>query len=136
MVIGIIAQLVSGCFFVVFLTVVIPRAWIDIRKRGNRPILLAMTAIVFSTTMMILRGFYRSVELLQGWNGFLITHEGYLIGLDATPMLIAMGILAVLNPGMLFAKVRKSREGGKNGIDGLDERNDGDLNGKSEAGTV
>ena len=38
--------------------------------------------------MMNLRGFYRSVELIQGWRGYLITHESYVIGLDAVPMVL------------------------------------------------
>jgi predicted transcriptional regulator of viral defense system len=58
--------------------------------------------------MMILRGFYRSVELAQGWTGYLITHEAYIIGLDAVPMVIAMGTLAVLSPGSLLVKARRS----------------------------
>ena len=54
--------------------------------------------------MMVLRGVYRSIELVQGWRGYLITHEGYVIGLDAVPMMIAMGVLANFNPGWLLSK--------------------------------
>lgn len=41
--------------------------------------------------MMNLRGFYRSVELVQGWRGYLISHESYVIGLDAVPMVLVSG---------------------------------------------
>lgn len=44
---------------------------------ANKPAALCAGAIAFSTTMMNLRGFYRSVELIQGWTGYLISHERY-----------------------------------------------------------
>lgn len=121
MVVGIIAQLISGCVFAVFLAIVISRAWSDLKKKENMPILLAIIAIVVSTAMMILRGFYRSVELCQGWTGYLISHEGYIIGLDAAPMVVAMGTSCVINPGMLFSKVRRRRECHMPGLHGLPE---------------
>lgn len=107
MVVGIIAQLVSGCVFSVFLCIVLPRGASQIRKSENRPLLLACVAIVISNTMMILRGFYRSIELCQGWQGHLIINEIYIIVLDATPMLIAMGTLAVLNPCVLLKRIQE-----------------------------
>lgn len=107
MVVGIIAQLVSGMIFAGFLCIVFPRGASQIK--ANRSLLLSCIAIVISTTMMNLRGFYRSIELCQGWRGPLITQQGYVIGLDAAPMLIAMGVLAVLNPGMLLRRVEKEQ---------------------------
>jgi hypothetical protein len=103
MVVGIIAQLASGMVFAGFLCIVLPRGASQIK--ANRALLLTCTAIVISTTMMNLRGFYRSIELCQGWNGPLITQQGYVIGLDAAPMLVAMGVLAVLNPCVLLRRV-------------------------------
>jgi hypothetical protein len=104
MVVGIISQLVSGMMFAGFLCIVFPRGAAQIK--ANRSLLLSCTAIVISTTMMNLRGFYRSIELCQGWTGPLITKQGYMIGLDAAPMLIAMGVLAVLNPCVLLRRVQ------------------------------
>lgn len=105
---SIIAQLVCGCVFFVFISVVYWRGWNQIRKR--RGILLAASAIMFSTLMMDLRGFYRSVELIQGWTGYLITRERFIIGLDAIPMLLAMGGLAIFSPGILLAKPRREQK--------------------------
>ncbi|CAD0086263.1 unnamed protein product [Aureobasidium vineae] len=107
MVVGIIAQLVSGMVFAGFLCIVFPRGASKIK--ANRSLLLACVAIVISTTMMNLRGFYRSIELCQGWRGPLITKQGYVIGLDAAPMLIAMGVLAVLNPSVLLRRAEKAQ---------------------------
>jgi hypothetical protein len=107
MVVGIIAQLVSGMIFACILCIVFPRGASQIK--ANRSLLLACTAVVISTTMMNLRGFYRSIELCQGWRGPLITKQGYVIGLDAAPMLIAMGVLAVLNPCVLLRRVQREQ---------------------------
>lgn len=109
MVIGIIAQLASGCVFAIFLCIVLPRGATIIKKRENRPLLLTCIAIVISTAMMIMRGFYRSVELCQGWRGRLILDQGYIVGLDAMPMFVAMGTLALLNPCVLLDRMQKKQ---------------------------
>jgi len=89
--------------------------WVLLRGRqlitADRLATLVSVAITISTLMMILRGVYRSIELAQGWTGYLITHEGYIIGLDAIPMVIAMGTLAVLSPGSLLARYRDTKTG-------------------------
>jgi hypothetical protein len=77
-----------------------------------------MSATVVSTVMMVLRGFYRSVELCQGWRGYLITNQGFVVGLDAVPMVVAMGGLAILNPGVLLRGFEMKR------TDGLDMEKD------------
>jgi hypothetical protein len=127
MVVGIIAQLSSGMVFAGFLCIVLPRGASQIK--ANRSLLLACTAIVISTTMMNLRGFYRSIELCQGWNGPLITQQSYVIGLDATPMLIAMGVLAVLNPCVLLRRVEREQvvEKGIDAEKGVPRRLDSDF---------
>ncbi|KAI9811983.1 MAG: hypothetical protein M1827_004875 [Pycnora praestabilis] len=104
MVVGIIAQLICAVLFSIVLAIVVSRGASQIMQ--NRPIQLVALATIISTTMMITRGVYRSIELVQGWEGFLITHEGYVIGLDAVPMVIAMGGLALFNPSALFSKQR------------------------------
>lgn len=101
---SIIAQLACGIVFFVFMAWVFSRGSKAIR--AERAFVLLASAITISTSMMVLRGFYRSIELLQGWTGYLITREGFVIGLDAIPMVIAMGILAILSPGPLLAKPR------------------------------
>lgn len=71
----IVAQLVCGLVFFAFLSVVCWRGKSEIS--ANKPVTMCVCAIAFSTTMMNLRGFYRSVELIQGWTGYLISREGY-----------------------------------------------------------
>ncbi|KAL8684027.1 MAG: hypothetical protein Q9186_000057 [Xanthomendoza sp. 1 TL-2023] len=63
-------------------------------------ILVGATSI--STLALIVRGIYRSIELLQGWRGYLITTESYFIGLDGALMAIAVLIFVIANPGWLL----------------------------------
>ncbi|KAH8919195.1 RTA1-domain-containing protein [Atractiella rhizophila] len=58
-------------------------------------------ALAVGTTMVIIRGIYRTVELAQGWTGYLIEHESYIL-LDAIPMLILLISLAVMHPFWTF----------------------------------
>ena len=103
---GIIAQLVCACVFIVLLGLVLYRGHKDIFRK--RPVFLVSFAVTVSTIMMIVRGFYRSVELAQGWTGYLITHQPFIIGLDAVPMVVAMGTLAIFSPGALLWKHRRA----------------------------
>lgn len=63
---------------------------------------LVFVALVISTAMIYIRGIYRTIELAQGWRGYLITHEGYFIGLDATIMVIAVAIFIPIDPAVIF----------------------------------
>lgn len=63
---------------------------------------LVFVALVISTLMIYIRGVYRTIELAQGWRGYLITHEGYFIGLDATIMVIAVAIFIPIDPAVIF----------------------------------
>jgi hypothetical protein len=61
---------------------------------------------------------YRAVELLEGWRGHLMKTEGYVIALDATPMLLAMGAFAVVN-ARLHLRDTKAKGSGPNSSDTL-----------------
>lgn len=108
MVAGIIAQLVSGCGFAVYLAIIIPRAFDKIK--ASKQLTFVCIGMILSTTMMTLRGFYRSVELSQGWTGYLITHQAFVIALDASPMVVAMLGLVVTNPGVLLLQYGLTRQ--------------------------
>ncbi|TXT10963.1 hypothetical protein VHUM_01714 [Vanrija humicola] len=40
--------------------------------RGTK---LLLAGVAFATLMIVIRGIYRAIELLQGWSGYIITHE-------------------------------------------------------------
>ncbi|KAL1410302.1 hypothetical protein Q8F55_004308 [Vanrija albida] len=60
--------------------------------------------VAVATLLIVVRGVYRSIELLQGWNGYIITHEPYFIWLDGFPMILCMTVLAVAYPGWLLSQ--------------------------------
>lgn len=69
----------------------------DRSARHRRAILIgAMSA----TGFLVIRAIYRTVELAQGWGGYLLSHEGYFIGLDAVMSTAAMICLAAGHPGL------------------------------------
>ena len=57
-------------------------------------------ATTFSTFCIIVRNLYRAIELSQGRNGYLITHEIYFAVLDGALMARAVGVFNVFFPAM------------------------------------
>jgi hypothetical protein len=51
------------------------------------------------TLMIFIRCIYRTVELLAGWSGYIITHEVYFACLDGLPMVIAFIAFNIFYPG-------------------------------------
>jgi len=62
-------------------------------------------ALGFSILVIVIRSIYRSIELLQGWSGYLITHERYFIALDGGMMVLAVGVYNIIDPAVLLPKV-------------------------------
>lgn len=89
---GIIIQLVSmsafGLLWLIFL-------W---RARAVPISRILLTVTTFSAFCIIVRNFYRTVELSQGWKGYLITHEVYFAVLDGALMALSVGIFDVWFP--------------------------------------
>lgn len=65
-------------------------------------LLVATTSL--SVMMIFARSVYRSIELLQGWSGFLILHEGYFIALDGALMVVAVGCFNLFHPSWLLER--------------------------------
>ena len=89
---GIIIQLVSmsafGLLWLIFL-------W---RARAVPISRILLTVTTFSAFCIIVRNFYRAVELSQGWKGYLITHEVYFAVLDGALMALSVGIFNIFFP--------------------------------------
>lgn len=67
--------------------------------RNKRTFDARILGILISATLLIfLRNIFRAVELLSGWDGRINTTEGYLLGLDAGPMVVCLAILCYLIP--------------------------------------
>lgn len=89
---GIIIQLVSMSTFALLWLMFLWRA----RAVGISRILIVTTTL--SAFCIVVRNFYRSVELSQGWTGYLITHEVYFAVLDGALMVIAVAIFNFFFP--------------------------------------
>lgn len=72
-------------------------------RQGTRINLLA-ASLALGTILIIIRGIYRTIELAQGWSGFLITHEPYFWGLDGLPMLLCLLVLLGTHPYFTLPK--------------------------------
>ncbi|KAF5568426.1 RSB1 [Fusarium phyllophilum] len=99
MVAGIVFQLASMSVFVAlaidFLIRSTRRGMLKSGKKSSIPILSAMTLSLLS---IYLRSIYRTIELSQGWTGYLITHERYFIALEGAMMVIAVGVFNFIHP--------------------------------------
>lgn len=119
MIAGIVWQLVSNLVFAGLFASVLSKTYrkgkgilnvddLPVSNNKSRPAtttkrlrILALATTV-STLALIARGIYRSIELLQGWRGFLITTERYFIGLDGALMVVAVVVFVFANPHYLL----------------------------------
>ncbi|KAF7595520.1 hypothetical protein BBP40_005856 [Aspergillus hancockii] len=106
MVAGIIFQLVVLVIFTVFFQWVMFRAMRQVMN--DPPLRNIYIAVNLSILFLVIRGIFRSVELLQGWRGYLFTHEIYTIVLDAVMVLLSLLIFNIFNPGLLLKKAKKN----------------------------
>ncbi|KUI60923.1 hypothetical protein VP1G_08112 [Cytospora mali] len=86
---------------------------LGLRSSITRVLKLLLLALLVSFVMIYIRSIYRTIELAQGWSGYLITHQGYFIGLDATIMVIAVAVFMPIDPAVLLGKrgVAKEKQG-------------------------
>jgi hypothetical protein len=96
---GIVIQLVSMTVFSLCFFVFLWRSR-QLHTPRNEQLTILSTLIVL--VVVYVRSFYRTIELFQGWTGFLITHEVYFIILDGAMMAIASIAFNVLDPAVLL----------------------------------
>lgn len=109
MVAGILFQLASIAVFTVLGVIFLVR----VRKVGfERNLQLLVAAMSLSLVTILVRSVYRAIELLQGWTGFLITHEPYFIVLDGAMMVVAVGVFNFFHPAWLLQMRGPECEGG------------------------
>ncbi|KAI4254826.1 MAG: hypothetical protein LQ352_002880 [Teloschistes flavicans] len=107
MVAGIVFQLASITVFVYFFFEFLKR----VRSQGlPRDLKILVLAACFSVVTIYVRSIYRTVELLQGWDGYLITHQIYFVVLDGALMVAAVGVFNIWNPGWLLNSTPKRPE--------------------------
>ncbi|KAB8228578.1 hypothetical protein ETB97_000087 [Aspergillus alliaceus] len=103
--------MVAGIVFQMFsITVFVACAADFVRRVLRRRLLQTMSgsitplfgAMVFSVLCIYVRSIYRTIELSQGWTGYLITREKYFIALDGAMMVASVGVFNIFHPGWLM----------------------------------
>lgn len=127
MVAGIAFQLGTMTLFGVLVGDFVRRVWASRWPGGMREAVtprlkLVLGALVVSFLMIYARSVYRTIELAQGWTGFLITHEGYFIGLDAAIMVVAVAVFIPADPAVLLGryKFKATKQAEGSGVDASD----------------
>ncbi|GAC77149.1 hypothetical protein PANT_25d00001 [Moesziomyces antarcticus T-34] len=65
-----------------------------------------VVAIALSSLMIIIRSVYRIIEFAQGNEGYLVSQEKYLFGLDAAPLIIAISVWVIVWPPRIFRQTQ------------------------------
>lgn len=77
----------------------------QLRSGSIVPLFGAMT---LSVLCIYIRSIYRTIELLQGWHGYLISHQSYFIALDGAMMVVAVGVFNLVHPGWLLPSTERA----------------------------
>lgn len=86
------------------------------RETMDRPLFGAYPLAIFMACFFIyVRCTYRLIELSEGWSGYLITHEEYVMTLDALQVLFTCVILVFFHPGIVFGTSFRGSITGKMG---------------------
>ncbi|KAA8646193.1 hypothetical protein EYZ11_010053 [Aspergillus tanneri] len=105
--------MVAGIVFQMFSITVFVACAADFVRRVIRYRLLESTsgsiypllgAMVFSVLCIYVRSIYRTIELSEGWTGYLITTERYFIALDGAMMALSVIIFNIFHPGWLMPR--------------------------------
>ncbi|KAI0881328.1 RTA1-domain-containing protein [Annulohypoxylon maeteangense] len=95
MVAGVIFQLVAMTIFTIFTLDFLRRsAKFGMPQEYNKIIV----ALFISLAAIFARSIFRAIELMEGWNGYLMMHEPYFIALDGALMVLAVVIFLPFDP--------------------------------------
>ncbi|KAL6405811.1 hypothetical protein AUP68_10950 [Ilyonectria robusta] len=76
------------------------------RAQSNTPWRKHLMALFIASALIMVRSLFRVIEYLQGFSGYLLSHEIYLYIFDAVLMLVVMALFNVLHPSEVVALVR------------------------------
>ncbi|KDQ64594.1 hypothetical protein JAAARDRAFT_28237 [Jaapia argillacea MUCL 33604] len=115
---GLAAQLASFFFFTCTYLLFFyrvhkyePQAWTkDEGKKWYHDWRTLGYAIIFSCIGILIRSVYRTIELSQGFRGYLATTERFFYGLDTLPLFIAVAIYVPFWPGRFIPPFLKEED--------------------------
>ncbi|KAK4580123.1 hypothetical protein LTR86_000326 [Recurvomyces mirabilis] len=82
-----------------------------------------MLGLYLVSILIFIRSIVRVVEYVQGFDGFIMTHEVFLYVFDAAMMWVAVGVMGVVHPGKVARELRQGKAGRVGG--GFEEAKDG-----------
>ncbi|KAK8866017.1 hypothetical protein IAR55_001168 [Kwoniella newhampshirensis] len=110
---GIAAQMASFILFTVMWAVFGYRAYTLDKDLWSRTGWKSLYwALGFTCICFLIRSVYRTVELSQGYVGYIATHERFYLGLDTLPLLLGIAVYTYFWPGAYLTfprKVKKSK---------------------------
>ncbi|WVQ70918.1 hypothetical protein IAR50_000443 [Cryptococcus sp. DSM 104548] len=108
---GIVAQMASFVFFTVVCFLFGLRVRSQAKDIWSTPGWKGLYfALLFTCICFLIRSVYRTVELAQGYVGYLATHEAYLLGLDSLPLLLGIAAYCWFWPGRYLRLGRKVKD--------------------------
>ncbi|ODN84436.1 hypothetical protein L202_00386 [Cryptococcus amylolentus CBS 6039] len=114
---GIVAQMVSFVFFTIVCFLFGLRVRSQAKDIWTTPGWKALySALLFTCICFLIRSVYRTVELAQGYVGYLATHEAFLLGLDSLPLLLGIASYAWFWPGR-YLRFDQRMKGFENGVE-------------------
>lgn len=100
MIAGIVFQLASVLVFSALM------AWViyqtnkkQIPALTDTKVRWVIAATGFSVLCVVIRSIYRTIEMLQGWRGYLMTNERFFIALDGALMVACVVVFNIASPG-------------------------------------
>ncbi|KIW12213.1 hypothetical protein PV08_09489 [Exophiala spinifera] len=97
------AMTIFFCCFVAFIARSFEQQW------PNHEITL-VASMLLSFVCLYIRCVYRTVQLAEGWLGYLSRHEPFFLALDAALMVVCVGIFVFFNPGTLLRPEHSLRD--------------------------
>ena len=126
MVAGIVFQLFSITIFVICAADFVRRTLSrGLLRRVTGSIAPLFAAMIFSVLCIYARSIYRTIELAQGWDGYLITTQRYFVALDGVMMVAAVAVFNVFPPGWLLPETVGREWGDKDSERGIFSRSEG-----------
>lgn len=76
------------------------------QRQRKRPLFrFWIPAVYVSLLFLEIRSIYRIVELSEGWNGYLMTTQGYFLVLDGLMIFLGMLALTIVYPGIAYGPI-------------------------------
>lgn len=78
---------------------------------AKRPWTKHMISLYIVSMLILIRSVVRAIEFIEGYDGYIMTHEAFLYGFDAVLMFTAVATMNVIHPGEVAMYLREDKDG-------------------------